>query len=99
MSGRRSFTDRFADLLRLKDVPFMGVPDYMFTVEHWLGGIAASALAWQAITGLLLLLYYQPSNAYGSTMSVINAVPFGSIILSSHLYGAYIMILAVYAHV
>jgi quinol-cytochrome oxidoreductase complex cytochrome b subunit len=98
MSGRRSFTDRFADLLRLKDVPFMGVPDYMFTVEHWLGGIAASALAWQAITGLLLLLYYQPSNAYGSTMSVINAVPFGSIILSSHLYGAYVMILAVYAH-
>ncbi|MGC8544002.1 MAG: cytochrome b N-terminal domain-containing protein, partial [Vulcanisaeta sp.] len=94
----RSITDWFAELLHLKDVPFMGVPDYMFSIEHWLGGVAASALAWQVITGLLLLLYYQPSNAYDSTMSIIHQVPFGSIILSSHLYGAYIMIFAVYMH-
>jgi len=98
MGEKRDFTDWFADLLHLKDVPFMGVPDYMFSIEHWLGGIAASALAWQAITGLLLLLYYQPSDAYNSTMAIIHTVPFGSIILSSHLYGAYIMILAVYMH-
>ncbi|AEA13538.1 Cytochrome b subunit of the bc complex [Thermoproteus uzoniensis 768-20] len=94
----KSLSDRFGELFRLKDVPFMGVPDYMFNIEHWLGGVAASALAWQAITGLLLLLYYQPSNAYDSTMAIIHNVPFGSILLSSHLYGAYIMILAVYLH-
>jgi quinol-cytochrome oxidoreductase complex cytochrome b subunit len=70
----------------------------MFSVEHWLGGIAASALAWQILTGLLLLFYYEPSDAYTSTMGIINTVPFGSIILSSHLYGAYVMIIAVYLH-
>ncbi|WP_291765099.1 cytochrome b [Caldivirga sp. UBA161] len=92
------FWDKVAEILHLKDVPFMGVPDYMFSIEYWLGAIAASALAWQAITGLILLLYYQPSDAYDSTMAIIHNVPFGSILLSSHLYGAYIMILAVYIH-
>ncbi|ADN50618.1 cytochrome b [Vulcanisaeta distributa] len=98
MGERRDFTDWFAELLHLKDVPFMGVPNYMFSIEYWLGGISASALAWQVLTGLLLLFYYEPSNAYNSTMSIIHNVPFGSIILSSHLYGAYIMIFAVYMH-
>ena len=98
MGERRGFTDWFAELLHLKDVPFMGVPNYMFSIEYWLGGISASALAWQALTGLLLLFYYEPSNAYNSTMSIIHNVSFGSIILSSHLYGAYIMIFAVYLH-
>jgi len=98
MSGRRDFTDWIAELLHLKDVPFMGVPNYMFSIEYWLGGISAGALAWQVLTGLLLLFYYEPSNAYNSTMSIIHNVPFGSIILSSHLYGAYIMIFAVYMH-
>ena len=98
MSKRRDLSDWFAELFHLKDVPFMGVPDYMFSIEYWLGGIAASALAWQVLTGLLLLFYYEPSNAYSSTMFVIHNVPFGSILLSSHLYGAYIMIFAVYLH-
>ena len=98
MGERRDFTDWFAELLHLKDVPFMGVPNYMFSIEYWLGGISASALAWQVLTGLLLLFYYEPSNAYNSTMSIIHNVSFGSIILSSHLYGAYIMIFAVYMH-
>ncbi|MGC8571549.1 MAG: cytochrome b N-terminal domain-containing protein [Caldivirga sp.] len=93
-----SFWDRIAEMLHLKDVPFMGVPDYMFSIEYWLGAIATSALAWQVLTGLILLLYYQPSDAYDSTMAIIHNVPFGSILLSSHLYGAYVMILAVYVH-
>jgi quinol-cytochrome oxidoreductase complex cytochrome b subunit len=96
--SRRSFLDWLADTFHLRDVPFMGVPDYMFNIEYWLGAIATAALAWQALTGLILLLYYQPSNAYDSTMAIIHAVPFGSILLSSHLYGAYVMIFAVYAH-
>ncbi len=98
MGNKRDLTDWFAELLHLKDVPFMGVPSYMFSIEYWLGGIAASALAWQVLTGLLLLFYYEPSNAYDSTMSILHNVSFGSIILSSHLYGAYIMIFAVYMH-
>ena len=96
--GNGGFWDKVAEIFHLKDVPFMGVPDYMFSIEYWLGAIATSALAWQAITGLILLLYYQPSDAYDSTMAIIHNVPFGSILLSSHLYGAYIMILAVYIH-
>jgi len=96
--SRKSIGDWFAETFHLKDIPFMGVPTYMFSIEYWLGGIASAALFWQALTGLLMLLYYQPSDAYDSTMAIIHSVPFGSVLLSSHLYGAYIMILAVYIH-
>ncbi len=96
--SKRSLSDWIADVLHLKDIPFMGVPDYMYNINYWLGAISASALFWQAITGLLLLLYYQPSNAYASTEAIISSVPFGSILLSSHLYGAYVMIMATYIH-
>ncbi|WP_069806760.1 cytochrome b [Vulcanisaeta thermophila] len=98
MSGRRSFREWIEETFHLRDAPFMGVPDYMFNLKYWLGAIAASAFTWQVMTGLLLLFYYEPSNAYDSTMSIIHNVPFGSIILSSHLYGAYVMIIATYIH-
>ncbi|CCC80995.1 cytochrome b [Thermoproteus tenax] len=102
MSQRRGLIERIsdwiADVFHLRDVPFMGVPDYMFSIEYWLGAIATSALIWQAITGLLLMLYYEPASAYQSTMYILGNIPFGKILLPSHLYGAYIMIFAVYIH-
>jgi quinol-cytochrome oxidoreductase complex cytochrome b subunit len=96
--SERSFWDWITDTLHLRDLPFMAAPSLMFNVRYWFGTIAVAALAWQVLTGLILLLYYQPSNAYDSTMAIIHNVPFGSILLSSHLYGAYVMILAAYVH-
>lgn len=78
--------------------PYGGVPSYVFSVRYWLSNATAAALVWEALTGLLLLFYYEPSDAYGSTIAIIKSVPLGSIILASHLYGAYLMILVAYAH-
>ena len=92
-------------------------PDFTFKPSYWTGAFVANALIYQAISGILLLLYYQPSvnptftacgqpvgtlssgpAAWCSTYYIIHSVPMGSLLLSSHLYGAYAMIFLAIVH-
>lgn len=82
----------------LREIPFRRVPYTYFDLDHWLGAIVASAFAWLAITGLLLLIWYDASNPYNGTMRIINEIPYGKLLLSSHLYAAHLMILSAYIH-
>jgi quinol-cytochrome oxidoreductase complex cytochrome b subunit len=77
------------------------VPDYMRKkggAWYWTGAFVMFAFFYEVITGLILLFYYQPSNAYVSTTNIAYSLPYGSIILTTHLYGAYAMIVAMYIH-
>ena len=77
------------------------VPDYMRKkggAWYWTGAMVTFAFLYEVITGLVILMYYQPSQAYTSTENFVNNVPFGSLILTTHLYGAYMMIVLVYVH-
>lgn len=77
------------------------VPDYMRTkggAWYWTGAMIMVTFMYEVLTGLIILFYYQPSDAYNSTMNFVNSVPFGSLILTTHLYGAYAMIVFVYIH-
>ncbi len=77
------------------------VPDYMRRkggAWYWTGAMVMVSFMYEVLTGLILLFYYQPSNAYASTENFLNSVPFGSLILTTHLYGAYAMIVFVYIH-
>jgi quinol-cytochrome oxidoreductase complex cytochrome b subunit len=92
-------------------------PQFTFRPSYWTGGFVANAFFYQVASGLLLLLYYQPSvnptftacgqpvgtlsaspAAWCSTYYIINSVPMGSLLLSSHLYGAYAMIFLAFVH-
>jgi len=76
------------------------VPDYMRKkggIWYWTGAMVMFAFFYELLTGLILFFYYQPSNAYLSTESILH-IPYGSLILITHLYGAYIMIALVYIH-
>ncbi len=76
------------------------VPDYMRKkggIWYWTGAMIMITFFYEVITGVILLFYYQPSNAYNSTISFLTQ-PFGTIILTTHLYGAYLMIAFVYIH-
>ena len=71
------------------------VPDYMRRkggMWYWTGAMVMFAFLYEVITGLVILFYYQPTAAYASTENFLNSTPFGSIILTTHLYGAYAMI-------
>ncbi|MCL4345449.1 MAG: cytochrome bc complex cytochrome b subunit [Candidatus Thermoplasmatota archaeon] len=77
------------------------VPDYMRKAGgfmFWTGAMVSAVFLYEVVTGLILLFYYEPSNAYNSTEAFLNTVPYGSIILTTHLYGAYAMIVLVYIH-
>ncbi len=88
-----------------KDLPegtykmgFKPVTRHGYNIDEWTGAWVATALIYQIATGIILFFYYSQVNPYGSTQYIINDVPFGHIILTSHLYMAYAMIGLVYVH-
>lgn len=89
------------DPMHIEELPLKKVPDYMRKrggIWYWTGALISMAFVYQVITGLLLLLYYNPAEAYVSTEAIITSIPFGSFMLTTHLYGAYAMIFLIYVH-
>ncbi|MFG1449335.1 MAG: cytochrome bc complex cytochrome b subunit [Thermoplasmataceae archaeon] len=89
------------DPMHIDELPVKKVPDYMrrrHGVWYWTGAIITAAFLYQIISGLLLLLYYNPADAYASTEDIVHSIPYGSLILTTHLYGAYAMIFLIYVH-
>ncbi|MCL4343381.1 MAG: cytochrome bc complex cytochrome b subunit [Nitrososphaerota archaeon] len=66
--------------------------------DYWTGLFVLAGIMFEAITGPLLLYYYQAGNPYGSTVSIVQTVPLGGIILAAHLYMAYAVILLLFVH-
>jgi quinol-cytochrome oxidoreductase complex cytochrome b subunit len=92
-------------------------PAFTFKPSYWTGAFVANAFFVQVATGLLLLLYYEPSvaptltncgqalgaystapAAWCSTYYLIHSVPMGSLLITSHLYGAYAMLFLAFIH-
>lgn len=67
---------------------------------YYLGGITLFLFVVQAITGILLAVYYQPTPdaAYNSILFIMNQVNFGWLIRSIHSWGANLMILFCVMH-
>ncbi len=67
---------------------------------YYLGGITLFVFGSQAVTGILLSLYYQPTPeaAYNSILYIMNQVPFGWLIRSVHGWGANLMIIFCILH-
>jgi quinol-cytochrome oxidoreductase complex cytochrome b subunit len=66
----------------------------------YLGGITLFLFMSQAVTGILLSLYYQPTpeSAYNSILYIMNQVTFGWLIRSVHAWGANLMIIFCILH-
>jgi quinol-cytochrome oxidoreductase complex cytochrome b subunit len=76
------------------------VPDYMRKkggIWYWTGAILMITFLYESLTGLILLFYYQPAHPYSSTGTIL-AMPYGTVLLTTHLYAAYIMIAFLYIH-
>ncbi len=88
--------------------PYRPQPEFSFNPSYWTGAFVAVAFILQVLTGLLLLFYYDPSvtaattgappQAWASTQYIVQTVPFGWLLLSSHLYGAYACIMLGFVH-
>ena len=66
----------------------------------YLGGITFFLFGSQAITGILLAIYYEPTpdSAYASILVIMNDVQFGWLIRSIHAWGANLMIIFCVLH-
>jgi cytochrome b6 len=75
-------------------------PSYTMNPLHWLGALAIMTFGLQVMTGFLMLLYYVPTpqQAYATTMFIMRNVPFGHVLETIHVYGAYAMILLAFLH-
>ncbi|MFH1687764.1 MAG: cytochrome b N-terminal domain-containing protein [bacterium] len=76
------------------------VPVHSHSVFYYFGGISLFLFIVQALTGILLLMYYRPGadSAFESVRFIISDVSFGWLIRALHSWSANLMILAVFTH-
>ena len=76
------------------------VPDFKGSFWYYFGGVSLFLFIVQVVTGILLLMYYQPGaqTAYESVRFIVTKVEFGWLIRSIHSWSANLMILSVFIH-
>lgn len=76
------------------------VPEHKYSFWYYFGGICLFLFFIQVATGILLLLYYNPSpeSAYESIHFIMAEVKFGWLIRSVHSWTANILIGAIFVH-
>ena len=73
-------------------ISFLPVTKKELRIDYWTGAFLAAALIYQIATGILLAYYYEPGSPYTSTLMIMGTVPFGEVLLTSHLFMAYAMV-------
>lgn len=83
-----------------KNLTGYGVPQRATGIAFCLGGLALLLFGMQIVTGVMLLVHYEPtvSGAFHSVERIDLEVPFGWFIRGLHSYGATFMIVAVMLH-
>ncbi|MDH3217006.1 MAG: cytochrome bc complex cytochrome b subunit [Candidatus Krumholzibacteria bacterium] len=76
------------------------VPVHRHTVWYYMGGVALFLFIVQVVTGILLVLYYQPDeeSAFESVRFITTKVSFGWLIRSVHSWSANLMVFFVFVH-
>jgi quinol-cytochrome oxidoreductase complex cytochrome b subunit len=75
------------------------VPQHRHSAWYYWGGISLFFFLVQAVTGVLLLLYYRPGpEAYDSVRQITYDIHFGWLIRSAHSWAANLMIVAIFVH-
>ena len=87
---------KLVDVMKHKEVP-VGEHSMLW---YYLGGTTLFFFTVQIVSGILLLMYYQPgeTTSYESIRFITTKVPFGWLIRSTHCWSAHLMIVSVVAH-
>jgi menaquinol-cytochrome c reductase cytochrome b subunit len=64
------------------------------------GGLSFFLFISQVLTGMLLMVYYQPTieNAHATVTQIMNEVPFGWLVRGVHMWGSNLMIITIVIH-
>ena len=95
MQERFHILNPVIDYLRKKEVP-----QHRLSFWYYFGGLTLFFFSIQIITGLLLLLYYRPTEAeaFARFVYIQTEVPFGWLIRQVHAWSANLMVLMVFIH-
>ncbi len=75
------------------------VPQHAHSFWYYLGGISLFFFLIQVVTGMLLLIYFQPGPAaYDSVRRITYDIEFGWLVRSAHSWSANLMVLALFVH-
>lgn len=74
------------------------VPRSRHSVWYTMGGIVLFFFMVQVVTGILLMVYYDPGQPWSSVQRIVMEVPYGALIRSIHHWAANLMILAIFLH-
>ncbi len=76
------------------------VPHFKGSFWYYFGGVSLFLFIVQVVTGILLLMYYQPGagTAFESVHFIISKVQFGWLVRSIHSWSANLMVLSVFIH-
>lgn len=76
------------------------VPKYTGSVWYYFGGVSLFLFVIQVVTGILLMMYYQPGvqTAFESVRFIVVHVEFGWLVRSIHTWSANLFILSVFIH-
>lgn len=75
------------------------VPQHKHSFWYYWGGISLFAFLFQAVSGILLLVYYRPGpEAYESVRQINFEIHFGWLIRSAHNWAANIFLVSVFVH-
>ena len=95
------FQERFNVLVPVIDyMKKKEVPQHRLSFWYYFGGLTLFFFAIQIITGLLLLLYYRPTEAeaFARFVYIQTEVPFGWLIRQIHAWSANLMVLMAFIH-
>lgn len=74
------------------------VPRHKHSFWYTLGSMGLFFLIVQIVTGVLLMIYYSPSQPWSSVQRIVMEIPFGGLIRSIHHWSANLMLLALFVH-
>lgn len=75
------------------------VPEHQYSFWYFWGGIALFLFLVQAVTGVLLLVYYRPGpEAFDSVRQITGEISFGWLVRSLHAWAANLMVAAIVVH-
>ncbi|VAX15096.1 Menaquinone-cytochrome c reductase, cytochrome B subunit [hydrothermal vent metagenome] len=100
VQGFNLINDRFGIKELLDDEVFEKIAPGHLGLWSCFGGISFFIFMMQVVTGLLLMIYYQPSIdvAHASIAKIMNEVPFGWLMRGMHAWGANLMIVTILVH-
>lgn len=84
----------------LTDEVFEKIVPAHLTFWSCFGGITFFIFITQVVTGMLLMVYYEPTTAkaHASVAKIMNEVPFGWLIRGVHAWGSNLMIITIVIH-